>query len=91
MEKYDPVRRSSGQARQLPHEYIPTEAWPRFAPEQIVALRRSNCRAFFPQLAQWYSELSSPSVRVCKKVGQAVTVALRHFGRHPEGALGRIE
>eukprot|EP00969_Alexandrium_andersonii_P045327 1990222-Alexandrium_andersonii.AAC.1 len=63
MEKYAPVRQSNGQARQLPHEYIPTETGPRFAPEQIVVLRRSNCRAFFPQLAQWRSELSLPSVR----------------------------
>eukprot|EP00969_Alexandrium_andersonii_P140537 6216265-Alexandrium_andersonii.AAC.1 len=39
MEKYDPVRRSDGQARQLPHEHIPADAWPRFAPEQIVVLR----------------------------------------------------
>eukprot|EP00969_Alexandrium_andersonii_P150854 6670347-Alexandrium_andersonii.AAC.1 len=56
MEKYDPIRMKNGVARQLPHEYIPVGVWPLFAPEQVIMLRRSNCRAFFRQLAQWYAQ-----------------------------------
>eukprot|EP00969_Alexandrium_andersonii_P116029 5130863-Alexandrium_andersonii.AAC.1 len=62
-----------------PPEYLPTGKWPRFAPEQVIMLRRSNCRAFFPQLAKWYGELSQPTIHACRRVGQAVTIALRHF------------
>eukprot|EP00969_Alexandrium_andersonii_P194904 8609562-Alexandrium_andersonii.AAC.1 len=28
VEKYKPIRRSNGEARQLPHEYIPVDCWP---------------------------------------------------------------
>eukprot|EP00969_Alexandrium_andersonii_P286189 12652216-Alexandrium_andersonii.AAC.1 len=52
MLKYEPVRRSDGQARLRPPEYLPSDKWPRFAPEQVIVLRRSNCRAIFPQLAK---------------------------------------
>eukprot|EP00969_Alexandrium_andersonii_P015950 698164-Alexandrium_andersonii.AAC.1 len=38
MGKYDPVRRSDGQARLLPPAYVPAGSWPRFAPEQIIVL-----------------------------------------------------
>eukprot|EP00969_Alexandrium_andersonii_P347736 15375242-Alexandrium_andersonii.AAC.1 len=50
-------------------------------------MRRSNCRAFFPQLAKWYDELAPASFKVFRRVGQAVTIALRRFGKLPEGAL----
>eukprot|EP00969_Alexandrium_andersonii_P207678 9174641-Alexandrium_andersonii.AAC.1 len=67
MERCDPGRQPDGAARLLPHEYIPIGTWPMFAPEQIIALRMSNCRACFPQLAHWYDELSQPTVQACKR------------------------
>eukprot|EP00969_Alexandrium_andersonii_P163292 7218521-Alexandrium_andersonii.AAC.1 len=79
-----PVRTADGRARLLPHEYIPTDVQPRFAPEQVVAIRRSNCRTFCPLLAQWHDEQYEKNKFVFKKVGQAVTITLRHFGRLPE-------
>eukprot|EP00969_Alexandrium_andersonii_P011751 512506-Alexandrium_andersonii.AAC.1 len=50
-------------------------------------LRRANCRSFFPQLAQWRLEMGRWSRQVCQKVGLSVTIALRHMGRLPCGAL----
>eukprot|EP00969_Alexandrium_andersonii_P251196 11102775-Alexandrium_andersonii.AAC.1 len=44
MEKYKPVRKSDGSARQLPTEYLPMNGWPTYAAEQVIVLRRSNCR-----------------------------------------------
>eukprot|EP00969_Alexandrium_andersonii_P127114 5618334-Alexandrium_andersonii.AAC.1 len=63
------------------------DKWPCYAPEQVIMLRRTNCRAFFPQLAKWHSELTPPALEACRRVGQSVTIALRHFGRLPSGAL----
>eukprot|EP00969_Alexandrium_andersonii_P173874 7686232-Alexandrium_andersonii.AAC.1 len=65
--------------------------WPTYAPEQVIMLRWSNCRACFPQLAKWHSELTKQSVEACRRVGQSVTIGLRRFGTLPKGALDRIE
>eukprot|EP00969_Alexandrium_andersonii_P030206 1317186-Alexandrium_andersonii.AAC.1 len=62
-----------------------------FVPGQVIILRRSNSRAFFPQLATWYDALSKATIQACRRVGQAVTIALRHFGDLPDCALERIE
>eukprot|EP00969_Alexandrium_andersonii_P014898 651086-Alexandrium_andersonii.AAC.1 len=80
MLRHAPVRQQDGTARQLPREYIPMGTWPVYAPEQVIMLRRSNCRAFFPQLAKWRSELPYQPIIACQRVGISVAIALRHFG-----------
>eukprot|EP00969_Alexandrium_andersonii_P204373 9031501-Alexandrium_andersonii.AAC.1 len=50
-------------------------------------LRRANCEMFFPQLAQWHSELDKGSLQVCQRIGVSVTIGLRHLSRLPRGAL----
>eukprot|EP00969_Alexandrium_andersonii_P100274 4423680-Alexandrium_andersonii.AAC.1 len=65
--------------------------WPVYAPEQVLMLRRSTCWAFFPQLAKWHLELRGQSLEACRRVGQPVTIGLRHFGALPKGALEGVE
>eukprot|EP00969_Alexandrium_andersonii_P038674 1695373-Alexandrium_andersonii.AAC.1 len=83
----DTVRRRNGTPRTLPSQYLSVDVQPQYAPEQISVLRRANCRRFFPQHAQWHSELSYRDLEVCRQVSMSVTIALRHFGRLPKGAL----
>eukprot|EP00969_Alexandrium_andersonii_P314201 13880981-Alexandrium_andersonii.AAC.1 len=52
MLRCEPVRMPDGRARLLPPEYLPMGKWPCYAPEQVIVLRRSNCRAFFPPTGQ---------------------------------------
>eukprot|EP00969_Alexandrium_andersonii_P183163 8093341-Alexandrium_andersonii.AAC.1 len=81
----DIVRRRKGTPRSLPREYVAIKYQPQYAPEEIIMLRRANCRSFFPQLAQWHLELGNWSRRVCQNVGRSVTIALRHIGELPRG------
>eukprot|EP00969_Alexandrium_andersonii_P159990 7069217-Alexandrium_andersonii.AAC.1 len=79
------VRRRNGMARSLPNEYVSIECQPQYAPEEIIMLRRANCRRFFPQLAQWRRELDFFPRQVCQTVGKSVAIALRHIGKPPRG------
>eukprot|EP00969_Alexandrium_andersonii_P142434 6297998-Alexandrium_andersonii.AAC.1 len=69
-------------------EYVAIESQPQYARGQIIMLRRANCKMFFPQLAQWHSELDRGSLQVCQRVWISVTIGLRHLRRLPRGALG---
>eukprot|EP00969_Alexandrium_andersonii_P245524 10850197-Alexandrium_andersonii.AAC.1 len=44
MVRVEYVRRRSGAPRTLPHQYLPIEQQPLYAPESIIMLRRANCR-----------------------------------------------
>eukprot|EP00969_Alexandrium_andersonii_P293790 12984449-Alexandrium_andersonii.AAC.1 len=63
----DTVRRRDGAPRTLPNQYLAIDVQPQYVPEQIIMLRRANCRVFFPELAQWHSELGRRSLEVCRE------------------------
>eukprot|EP00969_Alexandrium_andersonii_P312658 13814183-Alexandrium_andersonii.AAC.1 len=69
-----------GQPRLLPHEYVPVEVRPSFAPGQASMPRLSNCRVVPPQLAQRCDEQRSANGYIFERIGKSVAIALRDVG-----------
>eukprot|EP00969_Alexandrium_andersonii_P146468 6477359-Alexandrium_andersonii.AAC.1 len=59
---------------------------PEFAKEEAFFLRRSNCKSFFPQLADWFREDARQFRGLITKAARALAKALQHIGAYPRGA-----